>query len=278
MIAVPAVRRLDKARPACAFPATSAIWPRFRPPRDFACTATAPTPAARSARPTSARTSGCPAGATASATMAACCSSTCATITASPRWWPTRISPAFKIAETLRSEWVVRIDGKVRGAPGRHREPGPADRRGRGLYHARSRCSGRPANCRCRCSAIRNIRRRSRLKYRFLDLRREKLHQNIMMRGAGDRFDPPPHEGAGLLRIPDADPDRVVAGRRARLPGAVAAASRQVLRAAAGAAAVQAAAHGRRASTATSRSRRASATRTRAPTVRPASSTSSISR
>ena len=29
------------------------------------------------------------------------------------------------------------------------------------------------------------------------------------------RFDPPAHEGAGLLRVPDADPDRVVA-RRAR--------------------------------------------------------------
>ena len=29
-----------------------------------------------------------------------------------------------------------------------------------------------------------------RLKYRFLDLRRERLHRNIMLRGAGDRFDP----------------------------------------------------------------------------------------
>ena len=56
------------------------------------------------------------------------------------------------------------------------------------------------------------------------------------------RLDAQAHEGAGLLRVPDADPDRVLAGRRARLPGAVAHPSRQVLRAAAGAAAVQAAA------------------------------------
>ena len=54
----------------------------------------------------------------------------------------------------------------------------------------------------------------------------------------------PADEGAGLLRVPDADPDRVLAGRRARLSGALAAASGQVLRAAAGAAAVQAADHG----------------------------------
>ena len=84
-----------------------------------------------------------------------------------------------------------------------------------------------------------------RLKYRFLDLRRDKLHQNIMLRGRVIELDPPPHEGRRLLRIPDADPDRLVAGRRARLPGAVAAAPGQVLRAAAGAAAVQAAHHDR---------------------------------
>ena len=46
-----------------------------------------------------------------------------------------------------------------------------------------------------------------------------------------------------LQRVPDADPDRLLAGGRARLPGAVAAASGKVLRAAAGAAAVQAADH-----------------------------------
>ena len=70
-------------------------------------------------------------------------------------------SPAFKLAETLRAEWVVRIDGKVRGAPGRHREPRSADRRRSRSTSTRSRCWGRPPNCRCRCSASRNIRRRS---------------------------------------------------------------------------------------------------------------------
>ena len=82
-----------------------------------------------------------------------------------------------------------------------------------------------------------------RLKYRFLDLRREQAAPQHHEARRDHRLDPPPHEGAGLLRIPDADPDRVVAGRRARLSGAVAHPSGQVLRAAAGAAAVQAAHH-----------------------------------
>ena len=32
-------------------------------------------------------------------------------------------SPAFKVAETLRSEWVVRVDGKVRRRPGGTENP-----------------------------------------------------------------------------------------------------------------------------------------------------------
>ena len=80
---------------------------------------------------------------------------------------------------------------------------------------ARSRCWARRPNCRCRCSASRNIRRTCGCKYRFLDLRREKLHQNIMTRGAIVDSHAHAHEGAGLLRVPDADPDRLVA-RKAR--------------------------------------------------------------
>src|SRR3546814_11191589 len=48
----------------------------------------------------------------------------------------------------------------------------------------------------------------------------------------------------GLHRVPDADPDRLLARRRARLSGAQPRASRQVLRAAAGPTDVQAAADG----------------------------------
>ena len=115
-----------------------------------------------------------------------------------------------------------------------------------------------------------------RLKYRFLDLRREKLHHNIMKRGAVIDSIRRRMKEQGFFEFqtpiltassPEGARDYLVPSRLH--PG-------QVLRAAAGAAAVQAADHDRRASTATSRSRRASATRTRAPTARPASSISSI--
>ena len=162
-------------------------------------------------------------------------------------------------------------------APGRHRERRPADRRGRGLHH-RDRGAGagrRTADAGVRRPGISGGDPAQVPLPRPAPRQAAPQHHDAR---PGHRLDPPAHEGAGLLRIPDADPDRVVAGRRARLPGAVAHPSGQVLRAAAGAAAVQAAHHDRRASTAISRSRRASATRTRAPTARPASSTSSISR
>ena len=137
------------------------------------------------------------------------------------------------------------IDGKVRRRPGGHREPRAADRRGRGLHPARSRCWARPAELPMPVFGDQEYPEEIRLKYRFLDLRRERLHRNIMKRGQIIDSIRRRMKEQRLLRIPDADPDRVVAGRRARLPGAVAAASGQVLRAAAGAAAVQAAHHDR---------------------------------
>src|SRR6185312_7221303 len=60
----------------------------------------------------------------------------------------------------------------------------------------------------------------------------------------GHPLDPQPDDRARLPGVPDADPDGLLAGGRAGLPGAFAPAPDQVLRAAAGAAAVQAAPDG----------------------------------
>ena len=185
-------------------------------------------------------------------------------------------SPAFKTAETLRAEWVVRVDGKVRPRPDGTENPdlptGAVE-----VYVREIEVLGRAGELPMPVFGDQEYPEEIRLKYRFLDLRREHLHQqhHEARRRSSIRLRRRMKEQR-LLRIPDADPDRLLAGGRARLSGAVAPASGQVLRAAAGAAAVQAADHDRRASTATSRSRRAFATRTRAPTVRPASSISSI--
>ena len=53
----------------------------------------------------------------------------------------------------------------------------------------------------------------TRLKYRFLDLRREQLHANIMLRAKVIAHPARRDARAGLHRVPDADPDRLLARR-----------------------------------------------------------------
>jgi aspartyl-tRNA synthetase len=92
-------------------------------------------------------------------------------------------SPAFKDAEKLRSEWVVRIDGKVRRRPAGTENPdlptGAVE-----LYVSEIEVLGPAAELPLPVFGEQEYPEDIRLKYRFLDLRREKLHQNIMTRGA----------------------------------------------------------------------------------------------
>lgn len=92
-------------------------------------------------------------------------------------------SPAFKDAEKLRSEWVVRIDGKVRRRPAGTDNPelptGAVE-----LYVSEIEVLGPAAELPLPVFGDQEYPEDIRLKYRFLDLRREKLHQNIMTRGA----------------------------------------------------------------------------------------------
>jgi aspartyl-tRNA synthetase len=92
-------------------------------------------------------------------------------------------SPAFKDAEKLRSEWVVRIDGKVRRRPAGTDNPelptGLVE-----IYVNEIEVLGPAGDLPLPVFGEQEYPEDIRLKYRFLDLRREKLHQNIMTRGA----------------------------------------------------------------------------------------------
>jgi aspartyl-tRNA synthetase len=92
-------------------------------------------------------------------------------------------SPAFKTAETLRSEWVVRIDGKVRRRPaGTENSELPTG--AVEVYINEIEVLGPAAELPMPVFGEQEYPEDIRLKYRFLDLRRERLHRNIMMRGA----------------------------------------------------------------------------------------------
>ena len=91
-------------------------------------------------------------------------------------------SKAFKLAETLRAEWVVRIDGKARKRPAGTENPelptGQVE-----VYIDEIEILGPAAELPMPVFGEQEYPEETRLKYRFLDLRREKLHANIMLRG-----------------------------------------------------------------------------------------------
>ncbi|MGY6646725.1 MAG: aspartate--tRNA ligase [Salinarimonas sp.] len=91
-------------------------------------------------------------------------------------------SSAFKLAETLRSEWVVRLDGKVRRRPEGTENPdlptGMIE-----VFITDLEVLGASDELPMPVFGEHDYPEDIRLKYRFLDLRREKLHANIMKRG-----------------------------------------------------------------------------------------------
>jgi len=92
-------------------------------------------------------------------------------------------SPAFKLAETVRSEWVIRIDGAVRTRPaGTENAELPTGQVE--IYAKEIEVLGPAAELPLPVFGDQDYPEETRLRYRFLDLRREKLHRNIMTRGA----------------------------------------------------------------------------------------------
>jgi aspartyl-tRNA synthetase len=91
-------------------------------------------------------------------------------------------SPAFKNAEKVRAEWVIRIDGKVRkrpeGTANAELPTGAVE-----VYATELEVLGAADELPMPVFGDQEYPEEIRLKYRFLDLRRERLHNNIIKRG-----------------------------------------------------------------------------------------------
>src|SRR5215213_1350209 len=91
-------------------------------------------------------------------------------------------SPAFKDAEKLHAEWVIKVDGKVRRRPAGTENPdlptGAVE-----VYIDSIEVLGPAAELPMPVFGDQEYPEEIRLKYRFLDLRRERLHRNIIKRG-----------------------------------------------------------------------------------------------
>ncbi len=90
-------------------------------------------------------------------------------------------SPAFKVAETVRSEWVIRVDGKVRARPegtvNAELPTGEIE-----LFASEIEVLSAAKELPVPVFGEPDYPEDLRLQYRFLDLRRESLHNNIMLR------------------------------------------------------------------------------------------------
>jgi aspartyl-tRNA synthetase len=92
-------------------------------------------------------------------------------------------SPVFKEVEKLRAEWVVRMEGKVRARPAGTDNPdlptGAVE-----VFVSGVEVLGPAAELPMPVFGEQEYPEDIRLKYRFLDLRRDRLHRNVMKRGA----------------------------------------------------------------------------------------------
>lgn len=90
-------------------------------------------------------------------------------------------SPAFALAETLRAEWVIRVDGEVKARTPETVNPnlptGSVE-----VFAREIEVLGTAGELPLPVFGDQEYPEETRLKYRFLDLRRERLHRNIMTR------------------------------------------------------------------------------------------------
>ena len=91
-------------------------------------------------------------------------------------------SPAFKIAETVRAEWVIRVDGEVKARTddtiNKDLPTGEVE-----IYISSMEVLSTADELPLPVFGEQDYPEETRLRYRFLDLRRERIHNNIIKRG-----------------------------------------------------------------------------------------------
>src|SRR5919202_3442945 len=92
-------------------------------------------------------------------------------------------SPAFRDAERVRSEWVVRVEGEVKRRPPETVNPNLATGDVE-VFIRDLEVLGEAAELPLQVFGDHDYPEETRLKYRFVDLRRERPHRNIVKRSA----------------------------------------------------------------------------------------------
>ena len=118
------------------------------------------------------------------------------------------------LAHEIRNEFVLQAEGEVVARSPETVNPNDADRRGRAAGRRRSRIVSRSTPLPFQLDEE-NVDETLRLRYRWLDLRREKLQRNIALRAQMVGIIRRHMEAGGLPRHPDADPLQADARGRA---------------------------------------------------------------
>jgi aspartyl-tRNA synthetase len=142
-------------------------------------------------------------------------------------------SPAFKIAETVRGEWVIRVDGEVKARSddtiNKNLDTGEIE-----VFAGEIEVLSAAAELPLPVFGEPDYPEDVRLKYRFLDLRRETLHKNMMLRS----------KVISSMRRRMTDIDSLITRRRTRFLGAKPYSSGQFLCTAASPSTIQTADYG----------------------------------
>ena len=132
---------------------------------------------------------------------------------------PDNAQDIHAIAESLRNEWVVQVTGTVTARPEGTENPNMATGEVE-VSTEQVRVLNESKTPPFYINEESEVDELIRMKYRFLDLRRQSMRDTLIMRHEVVRYHPRLPERSGFPRSGDAHPHQEHAGGRARLPRA----------------------------------------------------------